>query len=780
MRKIFLCYSRKDQRAFDAFIVHLTPFVANGQIQVWSDQEIRAAEAWEQKIHEAIQSADAAVLLVSPDFLASKFIVETEIPLLMEAAERGRLSLAPLFLRPTNVDARLFNVTNADNGEKRITITRYQGLNDPSQPIVLVGGSIRDDLLAAAARKLCEDLERAIPHERSRQFKQRELTVELRRKRDSIDRRYSRPRDEGFLNNRIEVKSSFLEAIPFNLEDERKSTELGARFFEILLGGDRDWPSVLRKALGEEVHSPVRHALRVRIVTDDALLRILPWAITSWRHYPLAEQGWTFEIAASSQPNPYIRLDTPCTAAMISAEPSGLPPLGSDAHHAGLEAIFGQAWNHPPRKPYLERARTVAAATTMLQSAPRLLYLYTHARLGGAGLELILEDENGRAISIDVADLLGLTSRPPQVLVLQTVGNCPPSPPIKGIPLLLHLRRESASFHARQELQVWWSSVLGGQWDPAKAFHELGAEARCSGTIITDYERWETTLSHHTPKTDRPRSRLDRRLQRQAIWDAVRDLVQSPQRRISCIVVYGSPGNLLDHFSNQSIDTLKEWDPNLARVHHYRLHLPESRDSLTSEAIEEKFRDLMQLQPAQELSEALQERYGGPQATPVHFFDWGTYGPGHMSALRTDQLEMWLSFCCENLRGACAGRRRILNYIAVLVSETRHTAVLNWIEQTRQEARFRQTHFDLVLVPALGKVTTTDLARFMETEDNSSCPQEYLHDLPQRIILKTGGDFEQTVKLLEEAERGMMWPELYETLPKLLQAPRRQKEFVLE
>src|SRR5262249_27695187 len=150
------------------------------------------------------------------------------------------------------------------------------------------------------------------------------------------------------------------------------------------------------------------------------------------------------------------------------------------------------------------------------------------------GLELILVDDERRPVPLSMTELLGiLARRPPHILVLQSIGACSPAPPISGVPLLFHLRREAASLKARQEVQVWWRDVLGAQADPVKAFHELGSDARRSGVIITDYERWETTLSHYTPRTDRPRSRLDRRLQRQAIWDAVRDLVQSPQRRVS-------------------------------------------------------------------------------------------------------------------------------------------------------------------------------------------------------------------------------------------------------
>ncbi|HSK75925.1 MAG TPA: hypothetical protein VLQ45_05670, partial [Thermoanaerobaculia bacterium] len=170
----------------------------------------------------------------------------------------------------------------------------------------------------------------------------------------------------------------------------------------------------------------------------------------------------------------------------------------------------------------------------------------------------------------------------------------------------------------------------------------------------------------------------------------------------------------------------------------------------------------------------------GAQAAPVHFLDWGTYGSGYHPSLRTAHLESWLTFCCDHLAQACTGRSRIVSYVALGIGESLHEEFRARVERWRERPAFRQPHFDLLALPALGRVSANDLVRFLEDEDNTSCPREYLRDIPDRIIQKTGGDFEETVQLLENAERGMMWPELYETLPKAPVNLTQEEDILLE
>lgn len=92
-RKIFVCYSRKEQHLKNELDDHLAIFQhESSQVEAWSDQDIESASDWKASILRAIESSAAAILLVNAPFAASKFIQHEEIPrLLMNWRNKGML-----------------------------------------------------------------------------------------------------------------------------------------------------------------------------------------------------------------------------------------------------------------------------------------------------------------------------------------------------------------------------------------------------------------------------------------------------------------------------------------------------------------------------------------------------------------------------------------------------------------------------------------------------------------------------------------------------------------
>src|SRR4051794_2515039 len=92
---VFISYSHTDREWLRRFRVMLEPLARNRRVSVWADEHIAVGDEWRRSIDGAVARAGLALLLVSPDFLASRFIVEEELPALL----RHGVRLAPVLLR---------------------------------------------------------------------------------------------------------------------------------------------------------------------------------------------------------------------------------------------------------------------------------------------------------------------------------------------------------------------------------------------------------------------------------------------------------------------------------------------------------------------------------------------------------------------------------------------------------------------------------------------------------------------------------------------------------
>ncbi|MCB0294296.1 MAG: toll/interleukin-1 receptor domain-containing protein [Calditrichaeota bacterium] len=91
--QIFISYSHKDIQWMERLKIMLKPLEMKYRLNIWDDQKIRPGDKWQEEIDKTLAAAKLAILLVSPDFLNSEFIMERELPYLMKASKTRGLRI---------------------------------------------------------------------------------------------------------------------------------------------------------------------------------------------------------------------------------------------------------------------------------------------------------------------------------------------------------------------------------------------------------------------------------------------------------------------------------------------------------------------------------------------------------------------------------------------------------------------------------------------------------------------------------------------------------------
>ena len=121
---IFISYAHKDQEKIkwqDKLELHLKTIPSIGARRVWQDDRIEAGSEWKREIELALAKTKVAVLLIGPNFLISDFILNNELPELLEAAKNEGVIIIPLITHRVAYN--------------RSILGKYQSFNPPEKPL---------------------------------------------------------------------------------------------------------------------------------------------------------------------------------------------------------------------------------------------------------------------------------------------------------------------------------------------------------------------------------------------------------------------------------------------------------------------------------------------------------------------------------------------------------------------------------------------------------------------------------------------------------------------
>ena len=124
--------------------MHLKPLERSGKISTWSDKKIVPGADWMEEIRRALAVAKVAVMLVSPEFLASDFIHHQELGPLLEKTKRDGVIILWVPVRTCAVKDSL--------------LSQYQAVIPPEKPISGMKKAEKD----AAYLKIYEAIKEAV------------------------------------------------------------------------------------------------------------------------------------------------------------------------------------------------------------------------------------------------------------------------------------------------------------------------------------------------------------------------------------------------------------------------------------------------------------------------------------------------------------------------------------------------------------------------------------------------------------------------------------------
>jgi internalin A len=96
---VFVSYSHVDSDIMNRLNVHLAPLRHTEKIETWTDKAILAGENWDDKIKQQLASADIILMLLSADFIASRYIWEVELKRAMQQEVDNKTRVIPILIR---------------------------------------------------------------------------------------------------------------------------------------------------------------------------------------------------------------------------------------------------------------------------------------------------------------------------------------------------------------------------------------------------------------------------------------------------------------------------------------------------------------------------------------------------------------------------------------------------------------------------------------------------------------------------------------------------------
>ena len=166
-RAVFISYAHADNSApdpaarwLDRLLLNLKPLAFEALISVATDRDIGPGDDWHAQIQANLNRAGAAVLLVSPAFLASEYIRNNELPVLLYRAKTQGLRIIPVILRPCLYAETRFKYPDPKTGPEEFSLVSLQSAGSPEKALNEMTEGEQDRALLSVAQALKQWIDR--------------------------------------------------------------------------------------------------------------------------------------------------------------------------------------------------------------------------------------------------------------------------------------------------------------------------------------------------------------------------------------------------------------------------------------------------------------------------------------------------------------------------------------------------------------------------------------------------------------------------------------------
>ncbi|HEX9781345.1 MAG TPA: toll/interleukin-1 receptor domain-containing protein [Opitutaceae bacterium] len=162
-KPVFISYAHEDndstdrsKRWLDRLTQFLQPLAEQDELTICSDQDIALGDDWHAHIQKHLDGARAAVLRVSPAFLASNYVRNSELPVLLRNAKEHGVKIIPVILRPCHFAETRFKFPDPKTGPEEFTLASLQAAGSPDKALSEMTEGEQDRTLLKVAQTLLQ------------------------------------------------------------------------------------------------------------------------------------------------------------------------------------------------------------------------------------------------------------------------------------------------------------------------------------------------------------------------------------------------------------------------------------------------------------------------------------------------------------------------------------------------------------------------------------------------------------------------------------------------